>query len=1237
MILKKQNSLLAFFILLTLVVRCQTSGTHTTSLANISNNSSFLTTEGLDKNPQAIVTIEMDPKSVNPHPVGVWYNGSQWGVFNQDMAPMPSGITFKVSWINPGAGGFYQKSSTSNLRNGWLVIDHPALNNNPNAHFQTTQVWNPEGRGGVYNNSLVVTTYDKAGARWMIQNSNGTPVPAGASFNIQMANTDLSNAQTSAGAATVMTAVILPVPAAATTNNSALSGATTPGPVPPATAVNLGFEKGLADWTATGNAFSNQPIEGKTILSDRVLKNMAYSNGGIGGDYWKGIPCGIGVQGTHWIGSFENGNGDEPTGTLTSSAFLAAARYLHFLLGGGKDINRLYVELQVKKTDYEIAWGAGKKGFWGDTQDGFTRVNRISNLLNADDLYRYFFDLDAELNHQFLNKTIRVMIMDDKSAPGGHINVDDFGFAKDLAGFIHIIKDGFGLYADQDKPIWGFADIHAHWANHIGLKGLLHGSPGGNWTTTSIKNDIPPCDGFNHGLGSITPGLLIAQTEKAAFNSLKERLFGDIGNLTCGGLNIPGILAALPLSASFAGAGSLDAGIVNALLINAPNPAFQACGYQTTKDVFAKHYNNAIPDAAPGYFVDFPKWNTFFHQTMHITWVHRSYEGGQRLMVVHVGTARSWEFNSLAGEPTPPARQHIEEAVNYMKSMVAQNPDWLEIAYTPQDARRIILSNKMAIVLGIEQAEIGSYFNNIEEEINWLAGLGIRHFFPIHNIDNTLGGAAIFNSTLNSYNDLVNRQSQTDPIQAFHVRNGYTAPSVADNTYTNMFMKTNFMRQAMRNFPIAGFGNIPFFYSNDIPAEYGYNGYTGHKNATGLTTRGRQYILSLMSRGMVIDLDHMSDLAQDQTVEMMNAIHYPMVSGHSNLRDLRRGPNDQSNHDQEAKLRTEFTIPAKRAVDITKSAGMFGLMSQQNDIKDAPGCPVANNNAGGTPSFIQAYWYLLSTTGGNKGIAFGTDFNGFSVQVSPRFGVDAGYFLEGDDTRNVAIGAAPEDKLRRQQAFAQVRGVKYDTPVNTWHYHRFPKPAFLTSEERDVWEAIAIAKSGTDIEHAWQPGGGGLFGLTDPARTIIQINKIKNLAFGFRMAVEEISRLDCPEYILKGDCPAERRAAFMAVHGENSIRADWRDARTMELYRVITPIYNLWMQFENGPNEPLRRSFAFAGGRDFDFNIDGLAHYGMLPDMVQDMKNLGLTPPQLQPLFMAAEEYIRVWENAVLAGEKAGK
>jgi microsomal dipeptidase-like Zn-dependent dipeptidase len=51
------------------------------------------------------------------------------------------------------------------------------------------------------------------------------------------------------------------------------------------------------------------------------------------------------------------------------------------------------------------------------------------------------------------------------------------------------------------------------------------------------------------------------------------------------------------------------------------------------------------------------------------------------------------------------------------------------------------------------------------------------------------------------------------------------------------------------------------------------------------------------------------------------------------------------------------------------------------------------------------------------------------------------------------------------------------------------------------------------------------------------------------------------------------------------------------------------------------------GTRTFDFNKDGLAHVGLLPDFIKDLTNVGLTEQELEPLFHSAEAYIRMWEK----------
>lgn len=50
--------------------------------------------------------------------------------------------------------------------------------------------------------------------------------------------------------------------------------------------------------------------------------------------------------------------------------------------------------------------------------------------------------------------------------------------------------------------------------------------------------------------------------------------------------------------------------------------------------------------------------------------------------------------------------------------------------------------------------------------------------------------------------------------------------------------------------------------------------------------------------------------------------------------------------------------------------------------------------------------------------------------------------------------------------------------------------------------------------------------------------------------------------------------------------------------------------------------------RTFDFNVDGLAHVGMVPDLIEDLRVLGVPDAALEPLMRSAEGYIQAWERA---------
>lgn len=52
------------------------------------------------------------------------------------------------------------------------------------------------------------------------------------------------------------------------------------------------------------------------------------------------------------------------------------------------------------------------------------------------------------------------------------------------------------------------------------------------------------------------------------------------------------------------------------------------------------------------------------------------------------------------------------------------------------------------------------------------------------------------------------------------------------------------------------------------------------------------------------------------------------------------------------------------------------------------------------------------------------------------------------------------------------------------------------------------------------------------------------------------------------------------------------------------------------------------GERTVDYDTEGMAHIGLMPELIQDVRNDGATDADLEPLFKSAEGYLRMWELA---------
>lgn len=107
----------------------------------------------------------------NNNAIGVWYNGSRWEVFNQNISqPMPANPIFNV-WISDEVFEIEASSPNGNT----TAFDNAATNSRPDALVFATQRWT-----NVYNPNEIGVFYSIN--RWAVFNQNLTAMPRGAKF-----------------------------------------------------------------------------------------------------------------------------------------------------------------------------------------------------------------------------------------------------------------------------------------------------------------------------------------------------------------------------------------------------------------------------------------------------------------------------------------------------------------------------------------------------------------------------------------------------------------------------------------------------------------------------------------------------------------------------------------------------------------------------------------------------------------------------------------------------------------------------------------------------------------------------------------------------------------------------------------------------------------------------------------------------------------------------------------------
>jgi len=343
-------------------------------------------------------------------------------------------------------------------------------------------------------------------------------------------------------------------------------------------------------------------------------------------------------------------------------------------------------------------------------------------------------------------------------------------------------------------------------------------------------------------------------------------------------------------------------------------------------------------------FLTWPSWEDKWHQKMWFEWIARARDGGLRVMV-----ALAHNNSTLAKARGGPLALNDKDSgdlqIRELKRFIGAHPDIMELAKSAADIPRIAKSDRIAVVIGVELDRIGDFrtaagattIAQVETEIQRLYDNDVRYIFPVHLTDNAFGGAAVYQDFFSAANF----------DQAGYLYKVECAPCGDEIGF-----KLPIGGQTIN----LGFAQVPIAVPPPI-----CNGpqsatcpQTGHRNQLGLTPVGEFAIRQMMKRGMLVDIDHMSQQTAERALWMAESLvshgGYPLISGHSGIR--------QQNNPHASSEGARSMAQLKR---IGKLGGMFGLGTDGADAFEW------------AARYMQATAAMAASRPGS--VAFGTDMN----------------------------------------------------------------------------------------------------------------------------------------------------------------------------------------------------------------------------------------------------------------------
>lgn len=308
----------------------------------------------------------------------------------------------------------------------------------------------------------------------------------------------------------------------------------------------------------------------------------------------------------------------------------------------------------------------------------------------------------------------------------------------------------------------------------------------------------------------------------------------------------------------------------------------------------------------------------------------------------------------------------MDSAKAQLKAMIDfdEANNWYKIVRDPWEARQVIESGNLAVVLGVEVSNLmPDSHGNWREQLDELYDMGVRSIELAHETDSRFSGNAHQHGIMFKIMNVLKRMSKEIreniiPAVGLLIEGEPVESAARAAQALDIFHKTRGPQYCAGRFQDTGI----------------------ECNKLGLSAEGRELIDLMIEKKMFLPLDHISRRSREDVYNIVKQRgYYPVFASHTRPDAIMHPQEQRGNHGSH-----EYMLTDDDFTKIRRTGGVVGLRTGDNTMLEIPGCIDKEQIScwGSTESVAQMLCHGART---GMAMAYGTDFAGPVVMTAPRF------------------------------------------------------------------------------------------------------------------------------------------------------------------------------------------------------------------------------------------------------------